>query len=58
MVDFFRQSGFERRMKERGALDGFMEAVPVHLIVHKYPALVGAAAWLEDMVSPTRKRVR
>jgi len=51
MVDFFRQSGFERRMKERGALAGFMDTVPVHLIVHKYPALIGAAAWLEDMVS-------
>ncbi len=58
MVDFFRQSGFERRMKERGALAGFLDTVPVHLIVHKYPALIGAAAWLEDMVSPTRKRVR
>ncbi len=48
MIDFFRQSGFERRMKERGALTGFMDSVPVHLIVHKHPALIGAAAWLED----------
>jgi glucokinase len=51
MVEFFRQSGFERRMKERGALTGFMQSVPVYLIVHKYPALIGAAAWLEDMVA-------
>jgi len=28
-----------------------MDTVPVHLIVHKYPALIGAAAWLEDMAS-------
>lgn len=51
MIDFFRQSGFEQRMKERGALNGFMASVPVHLIVHKHPALIGAAAWLEDMLS-------
>ncbi|MGH1373800.1 MAG: glucokinase [Cellvibrionaceae bacterium] len=51
MVEFFRASGFERRMKERGALAGFMDSIPVYLIVHKHPALIGAAAWLEDSLA-------
>ncbi len=51
MIEFFRHSGFERRMKERGALTGLMANIPVHLITHKYPALIGAAAWIDDAMS-------
>ncbi len=51
MIDFFRHSGFEKRMKERGALNGIMADIPVHLIIHQYPALIGAAAWIDDAMS-------
>ena len=47
MIEFFRNSGFEQRMKAKGVQEGFMQNIPVSLIVHDNPALIGAAAWLE-----------
>ncbi len=52
MVDFFRDSGFEQRFKHKGVQSGFLASVPVHLILHKHPALIGAAAWLDDHLNP------
>ncbi|MBU3069489.1 glucokinase [Aestuariicella sp. G3-2] len=52
-IEAFRQSGFEARFKEKGIQRGFMENIPVYLILHKHPALIGAAAWLDDL---TRNR--
>lgn len=48
-IDAFRQSGFEARFKNKGIQRGFMEDIPVYLILHKHPALIGAAAWLDDL---------
>lgn len=47
-IKAFRESGFETRFKEKGVQSGFMHNIPVYLILHKHPALIGAAAWLDD----------
>lgn len=46
-VEQLRNSGFGQRFKAKGMQSGFMEGIPVAVIVHPYPALIGAAAWLE-----------
>ncbi|WP_439136433.1 glucokinase [Pseudomaricurvus sp.] len=50
-IEAFKKSGFEQRFKEKGIQRGFMENIPVYLILHKHPALIGAAAWLSDLYS-------
>jgi glucokinase len=44
-VDALRHSSFAQRFRDKGIQTRFMAGVPVHLIVHPYPALIGAAAW-------------
>lgn len=46
-VNELRNSGFGLRFKAKGLQSRFVEAIPVYLIVHPCPALIGAAAWLE-----------
>ncbi|GAB3093451.1 glucokinase [Aestuariicella hydrocarbonica] len=48
-IEAFKTSGFEARFKDKGVQTGFMSDIPVYLILHKHPALIGAAAWLDDL---------
>ncbi len=50
MLPFFKASGFEQRLKDKGVQSAFMNDIPVYLITHPYPALIGAAGWLLDGV--------
>lgn len=47
MVDFLRQSEFSQRFCQQGTMSGYVEDIPVYLITHPQPGLMGAAAWLE-----------
>ena len=47
MVDYLKTSGFEARLKHRGKMTELINNIPVYLINHPHPALVGAAAWLD-----------
>lgn len=48
VVDHFVRSGFESRMKRKGVQSNLLSDIPVFLITHSHPALIGAAAWLND----------
>lgn len=47
-VEELRRSGFARRFKAKGLQSPMMADIPVFLIVHPYPALIGAAAFLNS----------
>lgn len=46
-VTELRTSGFGQRFKSKGLQSQFVAKIPVYLILHPCPALIGAAAWLE-----------
>ncbi|NIB41547.1 glucokinase [Pseudomaricurvus alkylphenolicus] len=48
MVEFLKSSGFAKRLRHKGVMSGLFDNLPVYLIVHSHPALIGAAAWLDD----------
>ena len=48
MTEFLLNSDFVRAFKDKGVMSGYMENIPVFLMMHPHPALIGAAAWLAD----------
>ncbi len=48
MKEYLLNSDFVERFKAKGVISSYLEDIPVELIVHKNPALIGAAAWLES----------
>jgi len=46
--DFLLASDFVAAFTSKGVMSSYLESVPVYLIVHEHPALIGASAWLED----------
>ncbi len=49
-VDFLDKSDFRERFDGKGKMRPYLERIPVFVIVHPYPALVGLAAMIEDRV--------
>lgn len=47
MKEYLLSSDFVERFKAKGVISSYLDDIPVELIVHKNPALIGAAAWLE-----------
>ncbi len=45
--DYFPRSPFRRRFEDKGRFSGYLAAIPVYVIMDDYPALVGAAAYLD-----------
>lgn len=45
--DYFLQSPFRSRFEDKGRFAEYLAAIPVYVIVDDYPALVGAAAYLD-----------
>lgn len=41
-LDFFVASDFRRRFEDRGAMRGYLEAIPTYVIIRDYCALLGA----------------
>ncbi len=46
--DFLLNSDFCDGFQGKGIMSSFVENIPVYLMTHEHPALIGAAAWLED----------
>ena len=45
------ESQFLNRFMNKGIMRKFVKDIPVHLITHRSPAFIGAAAWLHDNLS-------
>lgn len=50
--DFLASSQFTQRFQSKGVMSPFVESIPVHLITHKETAFFGAAATLEQALTP------
>jgi len=44
IVDYLRASSFRRRFEAKGRFESYLAAIPTHVIMHPYAALLGAAA--------------
>jgi len=49
VADRLVASAFRERFEAKGRLTGYMEQIPTSLVLHPYPAIVGAARELEQM---------
>jgi glucokinase len=45
--DFLRNSEFTQRFCQQGVMSYYVEDIPVYLIKHPQPGLIGATAWLQ-----------
>ena len=46
--EFFAQSEFRSRFEAKGRLRGYLAAIPTYLVMHPFPALLGATALLRE----------
>lgn len=51
-VPFLRSSAFRERFLAKGRFAAYLESVAIHVIVHPYPGLLGAASALRDPTAP------
>jgi len=49
MAERLAAGSFRARFEDKGRLTGYMETIPTSLVIHPYPALIGAARQLEMM---------
>jgi glucokinase len=49
MADRLASGGFRARFEDKGRLSTFVQDIPTALVMHPYPALIGAARELEQM---------
>ena len=45
-ADFLRASDFNKRFSEKGVMSHYVKDIPVSIIGHKQPGLLGSAAWI------------
>jgi len=45
-VDFLKASDFTRRFEDKGVMSHYVADIPVNIISHEQPGLLGAAAWI------------
>ncbi|WP_374470854.1 glucokinase [Phenylobacterium sp.] len=49
LVDRLASGGFRARFEDKGRLSDYVKQIPTSLVLHPYPAIVGAARELEQM---------
>ena len=49
IADRLAASGFRARFEGKGRMSDYLSAIPTYLVVHPYPAIVGAARQLEQL---------
>ncbi len=54
-LPFLRASAFRERFLDKGRFAAWLEPVPVHVVVHPHPGLLGAALALGDAPGPSRR---
>ncbi|AOV97423.1 glucokinase [Edwardsiella hoshinae] len=47
---FFRTSPFRQAFEEKGRFQGYLSTIPVYLITHDHPGLLGAGAYLRQLL--------
>ncbi|MEA1065607.1 glucokinase [Erwinia sp. HR93] len=52
-LDFFKSSGFRGGFEDKGRFKAYVENIPVYLITHEQPGLLGAGAYLRQIMGQT-----
>ncbi|WP_199764577.1 glucokinase, partial [Helicobacter bizzozeronii] len=47
-IDYFKTSPFRVRFENKGRFDAYLAAIPVYVVLAKYPGLAGVAIALEN----------
>lgn len=47
-IDYFKQSPFRNRFENKGRFDAYLAAIPVYVVLSKYPGITGAAVALNN----------
>lgn len=47
-IDYFKDSPFRNRFENKGRFDAYLAAIPVYIVLSKYPGINGAAVALEN----------
>ncbi|WP_373742148.1 glucokinase [Neisseria sp.] len=47
-IDYFKYSPFRSRFENKGRFDAYLAAIPVYIVLSKYPGITGAAVALEN----------
>lgn len=47
-IDYFKYSPFRNRFENKGRFDAYLAAIPVYVVLSKYPGLTGAAVALDN----------
>jgi len=48
-VEFFKQSAFKARFQDKGPMSTYVKPMPVDLVIHDTPALIGSAQYLSQI---------
>lgn len=48
IADYLPQTDFMKRYLNKGVMKGYVEDIPVHMVINDKAALIGSAAWLVD----------
>ena len=49
-LDFFKSSGFRVAFEDKGRFQAYLKDIPVYLITHANPGLLGAGAYRNNFV--------
>ncbi len=47
-IDFLKQSDFRRRFEDKGRFADYLRDIPVYIVTHPNPGLLGAAVALDN----------
>ena len=47
-IDYFKYSPFRNRFENKGRFDAYLAAIPVYVVLSKYPGITGAAVALDN----------
>ena len=47
-IDYFKASPFRNRFENKGRFDAYLAAIPVYVVLSKYPGITGAAVALDN----------
>lgn len=56
-IDYFKSSPFRTRFENKGRFDAYLAAIPVYVVLAKYPGIYGVAVALENHLKDYFKKV-
>ncbi|MDE5591726.1 MAG: glucokinase, partial [Helicobacter sp.] len=54
-IDYFVNSPFRTRFEDKGRFDAYLAAIPVYVVLAKYPGISGVGVALENYLKQERK---